>query len=82
MDDPRYQPTKAEMQADISIPEATPEKLAQAIFRGGDPHASPHFPFQLQITPKTSRYTRCSSSIFPNISINGRTRSSDQLGRW
>ena len=45
-------------------------------------HESPHFPFQRQITPKTSRYTRCSSSIFPNVSINGRTRSSDQLGRW
>ena len=32
--DPRYQPTQAEMNADISIPDATPEKLAQAIFRG------------------------------------------------
>ena len=36
-----------------------------------DPHESPHFPFQRQITPKTSRYTRCSSSIFPNVSIMG-----------
>ena len=35
-----------------------------------------------QITPKTSRYTRCSSSMLPNVSINGRTRSSGQLGRW
>jgi hypothetical protein len=33
-DDPRYQPTQADMNADISIPDATPEKLAQAIFRG------------------------------------------------
>ena len=49
---------------------------------GRHSHASPHFPFQRQITPKTSRCTRCSSSIFPNVSINGRTRSSDQLGRW
>ena len=35
-----------------------------------------------QITPKTSRYTRCSMSMFPNASINGRIRSSGQLGRW
>ena len=35
-----------------------------------------------QITPKTSRYTRCSMSMFPNVSINGRIRSSGQLGRW
>ena len=35
-DDPRYQPTQAEMNADISIPNSTPEKLAQAIFRGTD----------------------------------------------
>lgn len=33
-DEPRYQPTKDEMNADISIPAATPEKLAQAIFKG------------------------------------------------
>lgn len=33
-DDPHYQPTQAEMNADISIPDATPEKLAAAIFRG------------------------------------------------
>lgn len=33
-DDPHYQPTKAEMSADMSIPDATPEKLAAAIFRG------------------------------------------------
>ena len=37
---------------------------------------------QHQITPKTSRYTRCSMSMFPNVSINGRIRSSGQLGRW
>ena len=35
-----------------------------------------------QITPKTSRYTRCSMSMLPNVSINGRIRSSGQLGRW
>ena len=35
-----------------------------------------------QITPKTSRYTRCSTSMLPNVSINGRSRSSGQLGRW
>ena len=35
-----------------------------------------------QITPKTSRYTRCSMSMFPNAFINGRIRSSGQLGRW
>ena len=45
------------------------------------PHASPHFASH-QITPKTSRYTRCSMSMFPNVSINGRIRSSGQLGRW
>ena len=35
-----------------------------------------------QITLKISRYTRCSSSMLPNVSINGRIRSSGQLGRW
>ena len=35
--DPHYQPTQAEMNADISIPDATPEKLARAIFRGHRP---------------------------------------------
>ena len=29
-DDPRYQPTKAEMEADVSI-DATPEELALAV---------------------------------------------------
>ena len=45
------------------------------------PHASPYF-CRHQITPKTSRYTRCSMSMLPNVSINRRTRSSGQLGRW
>ena len=45
------------------------------------PHASPYFG-RHQITPKTSRYTRCSMSMLPNVSINGRMRSSGQLGRW
>ena len=45
------------------------------------PHASPCF-CRHQITPKTSRYTRCSMSMLPNVSINRRTRSSGQLGRW
>ena len=44
-------------------------------------HASPYF-CRHQITPKTSRYTRCSMSMLPNVSINRRTRSSGQLGRW
>ena len=44
-------------------------------------HASPYFGSH-QITPKTSRYTRCSMSMLPNVSINGRMRSSGQLGRW
>ena len=49
--------------------------------KGRKPHASPHFA-KHQITPKTSRYTRCSMSMLPNVSINGRIRSSGQLGRW
>ena len=32
-----------------------------------------------QITPKTSLNTRCSASMLPNFSINGRIRSSGQL---
>ena len=32
--DPHYQPTQAEMNADVSIPDATPEALAGAVFRG------------------------------------------------
>ena len=30
-DDPRYQPTKAEREADVSIRDATPEELALAV---------------------------------------------------
>lgn len=30
-DDPRYQPTKAELEADVSIRDATPEELALAV---------------------------------------------------
>ena len=41
----------------------------------------PHFAWH-QITPKTSRNARCSISMLPNVSINGRIRSSGQLGRW
>ena len=32
-DDPRYQPTRAELEEDVSIPDATPHDLAQAMFR-------------------------------------------------
>ena len=35
-----------------------------------------------QITPKISLNTRRSVSMIPNSSINGRIRSSGQLGRW
>lgn len=31
-DDPRYQPTRAELEEDVRIPDATPEDLAQALF--------------------------------------------------
>ena len=57
----------------------------------GDPQAHMEVPFwsscipsfcRRQITPKISRYTRCSISMLPNLSINGRIRSSGQLGRW
>ena len=30
-DDPRYQPTKAELEEDVSIRDATPEELALAV---------------------------------------------------
>ena len=38
--------------------------------------------FSYQMTPKIPLNTRCSISISKNLSINGRTRSSDQLGIW
>ena len=38
--------------------------------------------FYCQMTPKIPLNTRCSISISKNLSINGRTRSSDQLGIW
>ena len=38
--------------------------------------------FNYQMTPKISLNTRCSISISENLSINGQTRSSDQLGIW
>ena len=38
--------------------------------------------FDYQMTPKISLNTRCSISISENLSINGQTRSSDQLGIW
>ena len=31
-DDPAYQPTQAELEEDVSIPNMTPEKLAQVMF--------------------------------------------------
>lgn len=31
-DDPAYQPTQAELKEDVSIPNVTPEKLAQVMF--------------------------------------------------
>ena len=56
-------------------------ETAQRVRRRIGAHASPYF-CRHQITPKTSRYTRCSMSMLPNVSINRRTRSSGQLGRW
>ena len=38
--------------------------------------------FYYQMTPKISLNIRCSISISKNLSINGRTRSSGQLGIW
>ena len=38
--------------------------------------------FYYQMAPKIPLNTRCSISISKNLSINGRTRSSDQLGIW
>ena len=38
--------------------------------------------FYYQMTPKIPLNTRCSICISKNLSINGRTRSSDQLGIW
>ena len=38
--------------------------------------------FNYQMTPKISLNTRCAISISENLSINGQTRSSDQLGIW
>ena len=38
--------------------------------------------FIYQMTPKISLNTRCSINISENLSINGRTRSSGQLGIW
>ena len=58
-----------------------PARSDSSVFSGGCPHASPYC-CRHQITPKTSRYTRCSMSMLPNVSINRRTRSSGQLGRW
>ena len=40
-------------------------------------HQSPHFKYQM--TPNIPRYTRCSISIRPNASINGRRRYSGQF---
>ena len=42
------------------------------------PLSIPHF--ERQMTPKISRYTRCSVSICANFSINGRSRCSGQFG--
>ena len=49
-----------------------------ASVRAPGPQASPHF--ERQMTPKISRYTRCSMSICANFSINGRSRCSGQFG--
>ena len=41
-----------------------------------------HPSFNYQMTPKIPLKSRCSISISENLSINGQTRSSDQLGIW
>ena len=46
--------------------------------RGIRPYESPHFGYQM--TPKISRYTRCSMSIRESLSTNGRNRCSGQFG--
>ncbi len=38
--------------------------------------------FCRQMTPKSSRYTRCSTSMWANSSTSGRSRCAGQLGRW
>ena len=70
----------------VSKASANARAILGLIFRFPDkiiltPSCIPSF-CKHQITPKTSRYTRCSMSMFPNVSINGRIRSSGQLGRW
>ena len=40
-DDPRYQPTKAELEVDVSIRDATPEELALAVV-GRHPRRGAH----------------------------------------
>ena len=39
--DRRYQPTKAELEEDVSIPNTTPHELAQAMF-GRNPNITVH----------------------------------------
>ena len=51
-------------------------------FRDDYPEAYPSPHYNYQMTPKISLNTRCSISISENLSINGQTRSSDQLGIW
>ena len=52
--------------------------LEARVTLGPNPQASPHF--ERQMTPKISRYMRCSVSICANFSINGRSRCSGQFG--
>ena len=60
----------------ISCAEARQQGIAQVL----PPLSIPSFNYQM--TPKISLNTRCSISISENLSINGQTRSSDQLGIW
>ncbi len=88
-DPPDLEPLARQAIADLDRLTASMESLKKAMIHPGskykekaaDPHASPCF-CRHQITPKTSRYTRCSMSMLPNVSINRRIRSSGQLGRW
>ncbi len=73
----------ADMVAEGEIPEAlSRERPEFFLISGGGNDLMHPLICGHQITPKISLNTRRSVSMIPSFSINGRIRSSGQLGRW
>ena len=73
---PVFAPQASEFwKAEMTFPRVLRSALMIAIYSHTESEASPH------MTPRTSRETSCSETIFPKASMSGRRRSSRRFGR-